>query len=445
MYKNFYTTAMCPQKKMLEKRFSSIRSIRKPKKALTFIGFFTALVLLTTSVFASGMLQDTLYTPYTITVTNNGETLALSHTPFVENNAVYLPLREVLASENITDITYRDGVIQILVYAETPGSILYQGQVYDAWFNEITIGDTAVALAGYSSETAANDTLQNPPLLVEDTTYVPYEFFEKLEISGQNVFTDFSVQVLDREGDPIPTGALYENADLAFSLEIPLGWNGKYMIENAGATVYFYQKDTHEKYGAGTLFYIERIPGNPSQDEISAPGSRKIILQTNEYTYVLGTPTDVQYPIWVDRDEADVQIAAAYEAMFRDIENIGNSIRPISPSQDFIQAQNTAAAFFAAFEQRDFATMRTYCTQNCINSFFGDGYVFGMETAKLQSIQLYPTDHMTDENTVVLLVTAKITASPMAVFGDIDTHSFFLILQKQADGSYLIDEFASGV
>ena len=77
------------------------------------------------------------------------------------------------------------------------------------------------------------------------------------------------------------------------------------------------------------MFYIERLDQDKTQGEILSPGNREIIMNENGYVYVLGRPTDVQYPIWTDHDEEDFKIVAEYKEMLKDIEYIGNSIEPI--------------------------------------------------------------------------------------------------------------------
>ena len=125
-----------------------------------------------------------------------------------------------------------------------------------------------------------------------------------------------------------PADYEYHNAALGFSLTLPADWQGKYTVVENSNQISFKQTATYEKYGAGTLFYIERLDGQLTQEQIAAPGNRDIAMYANGYTYVMGTPTDVQYPIWADRDEEDIPIAAQYEEMFAGIEQIKASIAP---------------------------------------------------------------------------------------------------------------------
>ncbi len=54
-------------------------------------------------------------------------------------------------------------------------------------------------------------------------------------------------------------------------------------------------------------------------------GGSELLYKNDEYAYIFEVPTDVQYPIWVERDEEDMVIAAEYEAMFEQVNFIKNS------------------------------------------------------------------------------------------------------------------------
>lgn len=125
---------------------------------------------------------------------------------------------------------------------------------------------------------------------------------------------------------------IYENRYLGFSLEIPSSWQEKYGIDENEKSVSVYHKGTREIYKhAGGLFYVERLEGTLTQEEIQQPGNRFMVLQSNGHTYVFGTPTDVQYPIWSDGDkELNKKLADDYVKLFDDLDKIKKSIRPIS-------------------------------------------------------------------------------------------------------------------
>ncbi|MDD4690601.1 MAG: hypothetical protein PHE51_12775 [Eubacteriales bacterium] len=58
MYQKFYTTAMCPQKKIIEKRFTMIKTAKHTKKFISVISACVAMLVLVTTVFASGVLSN---------------------------------------------------------------------------------------------------------------------------------------------------------------------------------------------------------------------------------------------------------------------------------------------------------------------------------------------------------------------------------------------------
>jgi hypothetical protein len=57
MYKKFYTTAMCPQAKVIQKRFSAIRNAKNIPHILAVAAVCVAIAALAASVFASGVFS----------------------------------------------------------------------------------------------------------------------------------------------------------------------------------------------------------------------------------------------------------------------------------------------------------------------------------------------------------------------------------------------------
>lgn len=166
MFKQFYTTAMCPQGKVIEKRFRQIRKGGSVKGYASLLGIFLALTILTTSVLASGVLQSAVYNDNRIEVRYNGEVLVLKHTPFIDNEEIYLPLREVI--EHFGNVSYDNGNIMLTLptaYGDGAQSVVLlrtgePGVYIDA------AKDSRLFHNGYLSTS-------HPALLVGDTTYVP--------------------------------------------------------------------------------------------------------------------------------------------------------------------------------------------------------------------------------------------------------------------------------
>ena len=108
------TTQMTSCKKILKRRFTMIKNIKQTSKAVTFFSILIATLLFTTTAFASGILQYNNADDYKIAIYNVGQKISFINQPFVENNTLYVPFREMLNYENINNknITYKNGLIQ---------------------------------------------------------------------------------------------------------------------------------------------------------------------------------------------------------------------------------------------------------------------------------------------------------------------------------------------
>ena len=107
----------------------------------------------------------------------------------------------------------------------------------------------------------------------------------------------------------------------------------------------------------------------------------------------------------------------------------------------------TIDQFFYLFENGDFENMKSYCTQSCIDDFFGNNYVFGMNKATLQSISA--VDNLAEKGFTdgewVAQVKVKMTPDENSVFDPNQTETSFYLILKQQNGKYFIDEFATGL
>ena len=321
------TTGMTGSKKVLKRRFEMIKNKRRTSKAAAVVSALLAAALLTTTVFASGVISDLTADEYTIEITNNGKKIELVNKPFIENNTVYLPLREMLNLEGITDITYKNnGYAEFSIDAVPP--VEYRGLEYNFWINRIQIGNPYAYIAGHSGGTTENAELLCAPILKEDTIYVPFDLFDKLKTSGQGVFEN--VTVTAKNSNSTLAGILYRNEDLNFKVELPLGWEGKYGILEEGTSIRFLQTATWDKYGTGTLCRVERVSPETADELLNMLGGSELLYSDENYAYIYEIPTDVQYPVWVDRDEEDVAIAAEYQEMFKQVGFIKNSFEIIA-------------------------------------------------------------------------------------------------------------------
>lgn len=132
----------------------------------------------------------------------------------------------------------------------------------------------------------------------------------------------------------------YTNDVMGFKINLPERWKGKYEIIQFDNQVAFYHKDIFLKYGkgSGNLFRITKIE-SPTESNLEALGDHSEYLYWGkQFAYVWTTPSDVQYPIWEDKDEEDVELAKDFEDMMLDLNFIKNSVLLINEESLFTPA-----------------------------------------------------------------------------------------------------------
>ncbi|MDO4365092.1 MAG: M56 family metallopeptidase, partial [Clostridia bacterium] len=95
------TTQMASSKKFLKRRFIMIKNKKTTSRFMSVLSAVIAVIMLSTTVFASGVLSDLTTDDYTIEILNNGEKIELTNKPFIENGEVYVPLRELFEKMGI--------------------------------------------------------------------------------------------------------------------------------------------------------------------------------------------------------------------------------------------------------------------------------------------------------------------------------------------------------
>ncbi len=331
------TTQMASSKKMLKRRFIMINTKKATSKLASVLSVVVALAMLSTTVFASGLLLGMTEDNYTIEITNNGEEIGFVNKPFIENGEVYLPLRETFEklgyNETNSYISWNDGTIDIAILHYPGDNGLYRLKIGSAVLHLRHFQGNDLYGVSMDDETAVRMTIEpangNTPILKGATTYVP------LDMANYILYRFLNIR----------------NAD-------------------------------------NTL---------------------------RELAYIL-----------YDRD-GNILDSSSIDDLLQDPEYV---IRH----------------FFSAFSQREFDAMKPFCTAECVAGFFGDGYVFGMTEASLAEIKIDPLQYAKSSNDFIALVNVAMTPHEGSVFDPSQTStSFYLILQRQPDGKYLIDEFATGL
>ncbi len=310
---NTLTTEMSGKKKSLKERFMMIKNRKKLSKKTIIISSVVGVVLLGGALLASGLLNGIFFEEKheetEIKLTNNGELITFDNKPFIQDEMVYFPLEELttkLNSDNRVEKT--DG--KYVVYVKNS----IENYTVMADLKEIS----------YSGQGGVLRETEYAPILKDNIIYIPYEYVRYIFV--------------DANGYDIGGSTLYKNEKMNIKFEIPLGWCGKYIIDESAENEYhivFRHKATVEKYpNAGTLFSVYRIEDSQVDKTMRVYGNMTVVWRNAEFAYVVARPTDVQHPIWVDRDEEDIDIAYEYESMYAGINYIQETFKLIDESKE---------------------------------------------------------------------------------------------------------------
>lgn len=347
------TTQMASGKKVLKRRFIMIKNKKTTSKFMSVLSAVIAVIMLSTTVFASGVLSDMATDDYTIEILNNGEKIELTNKPFIENGEVYVPLRELF--EKVGVMEHPESKIE--------------------WDN----GKIDLCIAFYADAvvTSEHQSLNN----------------------GQGVET---VSFIYKYAIEIEKSILIENI-------VP-----NHILGQENSNIENIMKTAPLLKGSNTYIpysYVRRI------------------LDTQKW--------NISYAVY-DKNGNQIDDIAG-------IEFVSPSVVKTS-KYDNTTPEYTIDQFFYSFGTGDFENMKRYCTQNCTNTFFKDDAVFGMKKANLTEMDINPLEYAKSSNGFNVFVSVNMTPSEESVFDPSETStSFYVILQRQTDGRYLIDEFATGL
>ena len=326
------TTQMASSKKILKRRFIMIKNKKTTSRFMSVISAVIAVAMLSTTVFASGVLSDLTTDDYTIEILNNGEKIELTNKPFIENGEVYVPLRELFEKMGIMSnpenyINWDNGKITVSINEPSRSVNGYSEYTY-----QIEIGQEIRKILS-NPEPINFDVLIVPPVLKDSITYVQ------------------------------------------------LGSVSGVLNEIYGTHLYKLEYNIFDK----------------------------------------------------NRNDITFSVTDALETE-KDLREMSDPIR-------------TVELFFKAFYNQDFEKMKRYCTQNCVDNFFGDDYVFGMKKATPLSIGT--VDNLAEKGYTngewIAQPKVKMIPAENSVFDPNQTEISFYLILKQQDGRYLIDEFATGL
>ena len=326
------TTQMASSKKFLKRRFVMIKNKKTTSRFMSVLSAVIAAIMLSTTVFASGVLSDLTTDDYTIEITNNGEKIELKNKPFIENGEVYVPLRELFEKMGIMSnpenyINWDNGKITVSINEPSRSVNGYSEYTY-----QIEIGQEIRKILS-NPEPINFDVLIVPPVLKDSITYVQ------------------------------------------------LGSVSGVLNEIYGTHLYKLEYNIFDK----------------------------------------------------NRNDITFSVTDALETE-KDLREMSDPIR-------------TVELFFKAFYNQDFEKMKRYCTQSCVDNFFGDDYVFGMK--KAMPLSIATVDNLAEKGFTdgewIAQPKVKMIPAENSVFDPNQTETSFYLILKQQNGRYLIDEFATGL
>lgn len=195
-----------------------IRNMKKTSKFVSVLSVVLALVMLGTTVFASGVLSDLAADDYIVEITNNGEKIELTNKPFIENGEVYVPLRELFEKVGVMEhpdskIEWNNGKIDFSIAFYDEAAVaehqsLNNGQGVDIvtfiFNHSIEIGKPSIienTVPNLAGQDISNEkVMNNAPVLRNGNTYIPYSYIKEI-LDTQQWAIEYSVY--DKAGNLI--------------------------------------------------------------------------------------------------------------------------------------------------------------------------------------------------------------------------------------------------
>lgn len=210
------TTQMASSKKILKRRFTVMKTKKVTSKFVSVLSVILALAMLSTTVFASGVLSGLTEDNYTIDLIGiDGNIIELEDKPIIYNGIVYVPMREILEKNtNLSYIEWNNGLITVAIL-EDKG---------DSGFYRMTIGNPHMEVQHFQKsefDTFVDEYENNPqlikmslemdgePILITSKTYIPlvninymlYGFLNKRDTN--NNLSEIGYSIYDKQGDNI--------------------------------------------------------------------------------------------------------------------------------------------------------------------------------------------------------------------------------------------------
>ena len=115
----------------------------------------------------------------------NGNTVNLNHSPFIKNDIIYLPLRELFEKTGVIDyknsyVNWDNGKIEILAIEKSENRPLAYHYGLEIGKKEYTLNPGKEEIYKQKWNISNKKEMKDAPVLINNTTYVPFEYVEYL-------------------------------------------------------------------------------------------------------------------------------------------------------------------------------------------------------------------------------------------------------------------------
>lgn len=274
------------------------------------------------------------------------------------------------------------------------------------------------------------------------------ELINKAFVENGNVYVPLRevIEKIVSENDGI-TDIKWNNGTIDVKIAYYQGESGIYQFNIGGS----YMKTKHFTYSEFNNVSIDNTSVIISKNLKQSP-----ILKSST-TYV--TVEDINYMLFRftnRRDENKKLYGLTYSIFDKDgniIDFYNNPALYFASQTDVTTSryandtpEYTIEQFYNLFSSSNFDNMKNYCTQYCIDTFFRENSVFGMTQASLSQMYINPKEYTNLSNNINALIEVNMLPSENSVYDSTQTTAtFYMVLEKQDDGRYLINEFSTGV
>ncbi len=464
------TTGMTGNKNMLKRRFTMIRNKRTTKKLVSLLSVLLSVIMLGTTVFASGVLSASLTDAEDskIKILYNNNIIELTNEPFIDNGTIYVPFRELFEKTKLSDyIKWDNGKIEfcLIEYDNVPiydenGNLDKNDIQGFQYFYGIEIGKKEYTLNPEGTlpenrkQLSRKKSMDNAPILKGSITYIPYEYIE--DFVNQNMINKNTIKVeymSTKIAWPIIDGTISRDFGTTINpvTEIGIYHDGLDITAPEGTTILSSIKGKVIDVGfhnrLGNYIFI-------ADNDISVMYGHLAEVYVSKDSYVeqnsivgtvgktgMATGACLHFEIRINGDclnpimfcNPTERLSVVGGSVFN-VDN--NNIKPIEIVEDNTKPHSVVDSFFRRFETKDYSGMKTFCKNSLWDMHYKEGQGFGgFELARLN--ELLEPEYINDNYILyeVKILSRKTTDTDY--YNEINTWKLYV--EKQPDGTYLID------